>query len=263
MSDPEFLATTDGRHIAYHKREAQGPREGPGVVFFGGFKSDMTGSKAVFLEETCAELGLSCLRFDYTGHGQSSGTFEAGCIGDWLRDARDAVEALTEGPQIYVGSSMGGWIALLLAREAPERVAGFIGIAAAPDFTEDSMWAAASAIQRRQISEQGFVAIPSEYDKPYVITRRLIEEGREHLLLRAPYHAPFPVRLLHGSADLDVPQERALRLMSHLQGPDVSLTLLRGSDHRMSEPRELSQLKETLLGLVAVASPSDVSNRDR
>ena len=219
-------------------------------MFFGGFKSDMTGSKAVFLQETCEAMGLAYLRFDYTGHGASSGAFEDGCIGDWARDAADIVSELTTGPQIFVGSSMGGWIALLLTRAVPERVAAIIGIAAAPDFTEDSMWAAASHAQRRAIMEHGSLAIPGEYDAPYVITRRLIENGRENLILRNPLSIPVPVRLLHGTADPDVPQERAITLLSHIDGPDIRLTLVQGSDHRMSGERELLLLKETLVGLV-------------
>jgi len=250
MGVPNLLKTNDGRSIAYYTIKVQEADENPGVVFFGGFKSDMTGSKAVFLEKTCAELGLNFLRFDYTGHGQSSGKFEEGCISDWLDDAREAVAQLTTGPQIFVGSSMGGWIALLLAREAPEKVAGLIGIAAAPDFTEDSMWTAASHGQRRAIREQGHVLIPSEYGDPYPITRRLIEDGRKNLILRTPFSAPFPVRLLHGTDDQDVPLDRALRLLAHLDCPDIRLALLKGSDHRMSENRELLLLKETLTGLI-------------
>jgi len=250
MGDPDIYKTNDGRCIAYHKVNAQEPDSRPGIVFFGGFKSDMTGSKAIFLQETCVSMGLGYLRFDYTGHGQSSGKFEDGCISNWARDARDVVSALTTGPQIFVGSSMGGWIAFLLAREAPQNVAGLIGIAAAPDFTEDSMWAAASGEQRQQIAEQGYVSLPSEYDEPYIITRRLIEDGRKNLLLRSPFAAPFPVRLLHGTADQDVPLERALQLSSHIDGPDVRLVLVEGSDHRMSEQRELLLLKETLTALI-------------
>lgn len=251
MGDPDLLRTTDGRSIAYYKVDAQEPDERPGVVFLGGFKSDMTGSKAVFLHETCTELGLGFLRFDYTGHGQSSGKFEEGCISDWLSDARDVVAELTSGPQIYVGSSMGGWIALLVAEEAPTQVAGLIGIAAAPDFTEDSMWSAASHTQRRAIEEDGYVLIPSDYgNEPYQITRRLIEDGRRNLILRRPYQAPFPVRLLHGTKDQDVPQDRALRLLAHVDCADIRLSLLRGSDHRMSGERELLLLKETLTALI-------------
>lgn len=250
MGDPDILTTINGRSIAYYKVGAQGPDERPGVVFFGGFKSDMTGGKAAFLHETCTALGLGFLRFDYSGHGQSSGKFEDGCVSDWLSDARDAVAQLTAGPQLFVGSSMGGWIALLLARETPKRVAGLIGIAAAPDFTEDSMWSAASHAQRQGIQEQGYVSIPSEYGGTYPITRSLIEDGRHNLIMRTPYHASFPVRLLHGTDDQDVPQERALRLLAHLDCPDIRLVLLKGSDHRMSKDRELLLLKETLTALI-------------
>ena len=250
MGDPDIFRTTNGRSIAYYKVNTQEPDEKPGVVFFGGFKSDMTGSKAVFLNELCVELGLSFLRFDYSGHGQSSGKFEEGCISDWLDDARETVSELTRGAQIFIGSSMGGWIALLLAREAPEKVYGLIGIAAAPDFTEDSMWSAASHAQRQDIGGQGYVLIPSEYGEAYPITRRLIADGRRNLIMRSPYRAPFPIRLLHGTEDQDVPQERALRLLGHLDCEDIRLELLKGSDHRMSEERELLSLKETLAGLV-------------
>lgn len=248
MTEPEFLKTDDGRSIAYRRLSAQDPSGGgPGVVFLGGFRSDMEGTKAECLSEWAETRGCAFLRFDYTGHGSSSGAFEEGCIGDWAQDARDAVEALTEGPQILVGSSMGGWIALLLARQIPERIAGLVGIAAAPDFTEDSMWAGASEDQRGRLLRDGRIEEPSDYsDDPYVITRRLIEDGRAHLVLRTPLLAPFPVRLLQGTADTDVPVGVALRLLDHIEGNDVRLTLLRGSDHRMSGDRELSLLKQTL-----------------
>lgn len=252
MSEPDFLKTDDGRSIAYRRIAAQDPNDGkPGVVFLGGFKSDMEGTKAECLSDWAAERGRAFLRFDYTGHGSSSGAFVDGCIGDWTRDARDALESLTGGPQILVGSSMGGWIALLLAKHLPERVAGLVGIAAAPDFTEDSMWARASEDQRTRLLRDGRIEEPGEYsDEPYVITRRLIEDGRANLVLRSPMQAPFPVRLLQGTADTDVPVDVALRLLSHLDGSDVQLILLRGSDHRMSEARELRVLKQTLDNLV-------------
>ncbi len=249
MGDSDFLTIEDHRRIAYHKCSAQGQDRRPGVVFFGGFKSDMTGIKALYLESVCKALDIDYLRFDYTGHGASSGRFEDGCIGDWVRDSRDIVTALTKGPQIYVGSSMGGWIALLLAREAPERVAALIGIAAAPDFTEDLIWASASGAQRSAIMKQGLVSLPGDYGDDYIITERLIREGRNHLILREPFRADFPVRLLHGTADKDVPYERALALLTHLDGTDIRLNLVRGSGHRMSDEYELSLLKETLIGL--------------
>jgi pimeloyl-ACP methyl ester carboxylesterase len=230
MTHPSFLTTDAGRRIAYH----QTPGAGPGVVFLGGFKSDMTGTKAVFLQDWAQATGRAFLRFDYSGHGQSSGEFLDGCIGDWAADAMEVIAALTTGPQVLVGSSMGGWIALLVARAMPERVAGLVGIAAAPDFTEDSMWAGFTEAQRADLA-QGHVVLPSDYSaEPYVITRRLIEDGRNHLVLRAPLNMPFPVRLLQGTADTDVPVDVALRLLNHAQGHDLRLSLVKGADHRFS-----------------------------
>ncbi len=193
----EFLTTPQGRRIAY--RQSTGA--GPGVVFLGGFKSDMTGTKAEYLHDWAVAQGRAFLRLDYSGHGQSSGAFLDGAIGDWYEDALAAITTLTKGPQVLVGSSMGGWIALLIARTIPERIAGLVGIAAAPDFTEDSMWADFSEAQRVELAEKGRVELPSDYsDEPYVITRRLIEEGRGRLGLRAPVNLPLPGRLPPGTA---------------------------------------------------------------
>lgn len=229
---PDFLATPQDRRLAYHLTAGSGP----GVVFLGGFKSDMTGTKALHLQAWAEATGRAFLRFDYSGHGQSSGDFLDGCIGDWAEDAIAAITALTEGPQILVGSSMGGWIALLAAKALASRVAGLVGIAAAPDFTEDSMWAAFSDTQKAELA-RGRVELPSDYsDAPYVITRRLIEDGRQRLVLRDPLALPFPVRLLQGTADTDVPPAVALRLMEHAESPDLRLTLVKGADHRFSTP---------------------------
>ena len=188
MTAPHQLKTSQGRRIAYHQTAGAGP----GVMFLGGFRSDMAGTKALFLQDWAQRTGRAFLRFDYSGHGVSGGDFLDGCIGDWLQDAQAAL-SLTTGPQILVGSSMGGWIALLLARSA--QLAGLVGIAAAPDFTEDSMWAGFSASQRVDLA-MGQVALPSDYaDGPYLITKRLIDDGRRHLVLRTPLDLPFPVRL--------------------------------------------------------------------
>jgi pimeloyl-ACP methyl ester carboxylesterase len=245
MTEPAFLTTPAGRRIAYHRQAGAGP----GVVFLGGFRSDMTGTKAVFLQDWARAQGRAFLRFDYSGHGQSSGDFLQGCIGDWAEDAMVAIAALTEGPQVLVGSSMGGWIALLAARAMPDRVAGLVGIAAAPDFTEDSMWAGFTEAQRAELA-QGQVALPSDYsDDPYIITRRLIEDGRDRLVLRTPLELPFPVRLLQGDADTDVPVSVALRLLDHATGPDMRLTLVKGADHRFSTPDCLELIAATLADL--------------
>lgn len=246
----DYLETDTGRRIAYARTEGRGP----GVVFLGGFRSDMTGTKAQFLEAWAQEQGRAFLRFDYSGHGQSSGDFEAGAIGDWAADARAAVMALTEGPQILVGSSMGGWIALLLARDMAARVAGLVTIAAAPDFTEDSMWNGFDSDQRAVLEEVGHIALPSEYGEPLVITRRLIEDGRDHLVLRAPLDLPFPVRMLQGTADADVDQSVALRLMAHVTGPDIRLTLVKGADHRFSDPACLDLIAAAIADVTAAGA---------
>lgn len=240
---PEFLMTPQNRKIAYHKTEGAGP----GVIFLGGFRSDMDGTKALYLEHWAKARGRAFLRFDYSGHGQSSEDFLDGCIGDWAEDAAEAVATLTMGPQILIGSSMGGWISLLLAKRMPERVAGLIGIAAAPDFTEDSMWDGFNADQRRELVKTGQVALPSDYsDEPYIITRRLIEDGRTQLVLRDPLRLPFPVRLLHGTDDADVAVSVPLRLIAHAECADMQLTLIKGADHRLSTEANLAQLIETV-----------------
>ena len=232
MSAPKFLTTDAGRRLACHRARGQGP----GVVFLGGFRSDMDGTKALRLNAWARAQGRAFLRFDYSGHGQSSGAFTEGCIGDWAEDAAAVLTRLTCGPQVLVGSSMGGWIALLLARLHPERIAGLVGIAAAPDFTEESIWAGLDAGQRAALQRDGQVALPSDYGDPYVVTRRLIEEGRDHLVLRTPLALPFPVRLLQGTADKDVSVSIGLRLLEHANGDDIRLTLVKGADHRFSDP---------------------------
>lgn len=240
------LDLPDGRSLAYRRQDGRGP----GIVFLGGFRSDMTGTKAEHLAACCAAEGRAFLRFDYTGHGASSGDFLDGAIGDWAEDAFNAVTRLSDGPQVLVGSSMGGWIALLLARRVPERIHALVGIAAAPDFTEDSMWEGFDAAQRAALARDGRVELPSDYsDEPYVITRRLIEDGRGNLVLRAPLPLPFPTRLLQGTADTDVDPSVALRLLDHADCADMRLTLVKGADHRFSEPDNLDLIVATIAGI--------------
>lgn len=226
------FVTSQGREIAYHMTAGRGPT----VVFLGGFKSDMEGSKATYLEDWAKAQGRAFLRFDYSGHGQSSEAFVDGCIGDWFEDACAALE-LIEGPLVLVGSSMGGWISLQVARAMPERVVGLVGIAAAPDFTEDGFWDSFDDTMRTQLMETGQVALPSEYGDPYIITKRLIEEGRDRLVLRSPLNLPFPVRFLQGTADTSVSTQTALRLLDHADSPDMRLTLVDGADHSFSDAR--------------------------
>lgn len=242
VTNPEFLMTPQGRRIAFHRS----PGAGPGVVFLGGFRSDMTGTKAQFLQDWAQGTGRAFVRFDYSGHGQSSGRFEDGCIGDWFEDALAVLAACTTGRQVLVGSSMGGWIALLLARRVPDRIAGLIGIAAAPDFTEDGIWAALTAQERADLLANGRLARASEFDGGYVLTRKLIEDGRNHLVLRRPLDLPFPVRLLQGGADVDVPPAVALRLLDHADSPDLRLTIVKGADHRFSTPPCLDLIRSSL-----------------
>lgn len=237
----ERFVTPQGRELAYDLT----PGDGPAVVFLGGFMSDKEGTKAIFLEDWARKSGRAFLRFDYSGHGQSSGAFEDGAIGDWYEDARAAL-SLIEGPLVLVGSSMGGWISLLVSREMPERVAGLVTIAAAPDFTEDSMWANATDAQKSELMETGSYKQPSDYDAPYTITRRLIEEGRTRLVLRDPLPLPFPVRFLQGTADVDVKMSVALRLLDHAEGPDMRLTLVDGADHRFSDPACLALIADSI-----------------
>lgn len=241
-----FLQTPEGRRIAYDRSAGKAP----GIVFLGGFRSDKEGTKALALEAWARAEGREYLRFDYSGHGQSSGDFLDGSIGDWLADARAAILGLTTGPQVLVGSSMGGWIALLLAREHPHKVAGLVTVAAAPDFTE-TIWEGFSQDQRRALIELGQVAVPSDYsDAPYVITRRLIEEGRARLVLRSALSLPMPVRMLQGTADRDVPLSVAVRLIEHVDGPDLRLTVAKGADHRFSTPECLKLIELSVLDVV-------------
>ncbi|WP_425041298.1 alpha/beta hydrolase [Primorskyibacter sp. S187A] len=226
-----MFAGPDGRQIAYHFT----PGSGPVVVFLGGFKSDMEGSKALFLEEWAKARGQAYLRFDYSGHGQSSEAFTDGCIGDWAADAEALIRAKAPGAKVLVGSSMGGWISLLLSKRL-EGIVGLVNIAAAPDFTEDGFWAGFSDSQRRAVMEEGYFDVPSEYGDPYRITRRLIEDGRNHLVLRSPLVLPFPVRGLQGTEDSSVSTQTALRLLDHAQCADMTLTLKTGADHSFSAP---------------------------
>ena len=225
----EKMTSPQGRTLAYHKTDGAGPA----VVFCGGFKSDMEGSKATYLEAWAKRTGRAFLRFDYSGHGQSSEVFEDGCIGDWFEDACAAI-GLIDGPLVLVGSSMGGWISLQIARAMPQKVAGLVGIAAAPDFTEDGIWASFDEVMRAKLMREGRVAVPSEYGDPYIITKRLIEEGRDRLVLRSPLKLSFPVRFLQGTEDTSVSTETALRLLKHADSPDMRLTLLDGADHSFS-----------------------------
>jgi pimeloyl-ACP methyl ester carboxylesterase len=242
-----ILARPDGTTIAYRTV----PGASPGIVFLSGFRSDMTGAKALFLDDYCRQRGRAYIRFDYFGHGASSGDFADGTIGRWADDAAAVIDSLTIGPQILIGSSMGGWIMLLAARARPERVRALVGIAAAPDFTEDSLWPRLSPAQQDELMRVGRVTLPSEYDPAgYTFTRALIEDGRRNLVLREPLPISRPVRLLHGMRDASVPWQRSLAVAEHIGSDDVAVTLVKDGDHRLSREEDLALLARTLDELV-------------
>ncbi|MDE2578210.1 MAG: alpha/beta hydrolase [Hyphomicrobiales bacterium] len=250
--DPERAPLTldvAGRAIACRTVEAYGAGAlQPGIVWLGGFKSDMRGSKALALEDYAQAHARAFLRFDYSGHGESSGDFREGTIGRWLEESLFAFRALTVGPQIIVGSSMGGWLAMLLARELARRneqtrIAGMVLIAPALDFTQDLMWPELPEEARRAIETEGVWLRPSEYGpEPYPLTRALFEDGRRHLLLGGEVRAHAPVHILQGMRDESVPWRHALKIVEHLAADPVVLTLIRDGDHRLSRPEDIARL---------------------
>lgn len=235
-----------GQSLAFQRLAGRAPC----VVFLPGYRSDMTGDKAKFLITLCADRGQALLLFDYSGHGASSGAFTDGTIGQWAADALAVIDRLTDGPVVLAGSSMGGWIALLAALARPDRVAGLVGIAAAPDFTERLMWASMMPAERAVLERDGVLHVPSAYGEPTPITRTLIEDGRRHVLLDGPIPITCPVRLLHGQADPDVPWETALTLAAQITSTDVQVHLVKDAGHRLSRPADLALLRGLLLPLL-------------
>lgn len=246
---PKFIDVgtgTDRRAIAVRPR----PGAGPGIVWLGGFKSDMKGTKADALDRWAAEHGRACTRFDYSGHGESAGSFTDGSIGRWLEESIAVFDAFCRGPQVVIGSSMGGWLALLLRRALMRRseaaqasFAGLVLIAPAVDFTEELMWKRFPAAVKRQIEKDGSWERPSAYsDSPYIITRQLIEDGRQHLLLGGMIETGCPVRILQGVQDEDVPWEHTVELVSRFAQDDVVLTLVKDGDHRLSRPEDIERM---------------------
>ena len=249
MSATSFLEIGNKR-IAYHLSEGALPC----VIFMGGFNSNMNGLKATSLEDFCLKRGQRFVRFDYTGHGQSSGRFEEGTIGGWKQDALDTLDQLGSADNILVGSSMGAWLALLVALERKEKISALVGISSAPDFTERMIWDVIDADQRQQLQEKGVFYAPSCYgEDPYPITKKLIEEGRNHLLLDGKIPLDIPVRLLHGTHDEDVPWKFATSLKAALTGNDVTLQMIENGNHRLSDPPHLSLLCGTVEKLLVAA----------
>ena len=241
----EMADRGDGVRLAFEHR----PGRTPTVVFLPGFRSTMGGEKAVALAGWCARGGRAMLRLDYSGHGRSEGRFADGTIGRWAADAAFLLDRV-QGPVVLVGSAMGGGIALLLARARQERVAALVGVAAAPDFTEALMWQAMAPQEREALRRHGVLEVPSGYGA-FPLTWRLIEEGREHLLLGGAVALRCPVRLLHGMADAEVPWETATRLAARLASSDVRVTLVKDATHRFSRPQDLGLLIRTVEGVVA------------
>ncbi len=214
----------------------------PTVVFLTGFRSDMTGAKALHLERHCELSGRAFLRFDYRGHGASGGRFEDGCVGDWRDDALAMVDEVVAGPVVLVGSSMGGWIMLLAALARPDRVRALLGLAPAPDFTRDLIAARLAPEQAEALARDGVILAPSDYGEPLPITRRLLEDGERHLLLDRPIPFRGPVHLLHGQMDPDVPWQTSLRLAACLESAAVTVELVKDGDHRLSREDDLRRI---------------------
>jgi pimeloyl-ACP methyl ester carboxylesterase len=247
--DPVHIGVGSGgeaRQIAVRARTGASP----GLVWLGGFKSDMRGTKALALDDWAAAHGRGCVRFDYSGHGESGGTFADGTIGRWLEESVAVFDRFCTGPQVLIGSSMGGWMALLLARALARRkapapqatMAGLVLIAPAPDFTEELMWKGFSPEVRTEIETRGVWMRPSEYGDPYPITKQLIEEGRNHLLLGSAIEVGCPVRILQGAQDPDVPWQHAFALTHRLPSDDVVLTMIQDGDHRLSRPQDIARI---------------------
>jgi hypothetical protein len=232
----------DGVKLAFERIEGAEPT----LVWLSGFRSDMSGTKAETLAGWARKEGRSFLRLDYSGHGASEGRFVDGTIGRWKDDALAVIDAQTEGPLALVGSSMGGWIAVLIALARPERVKGLLLLAPAPDFTERLIWPSLSAKAQRQILANGVWEMASEYDpEPTPITRALIEDGKKHLVLDKPIPFHGPVRILHGSRDPDVPRDLVADLVEALATDDMIFSNIGGGDHRLSRPQDLERLVET------------------
>ena len=247
MTYKTFTSKT-GDEIAYHKAEGVNP-DLPGVIFLGGFMSNMEGSKATYLEEQCKARGQAYVRFDYSGHGKSSGNFNDGTIGKWASEAIEALDNLTDGKQIVVGSSMGGWTALILSLKRPEKLAGLIGIAASPDFSEE-IYDLLNDEQKAELEEKEIIYIPSSYAEPYPITKDLIEDGRNNLLLTGPININCPVRLLHGKDDNVVPWEKSIRIKKLLTSDDVETIFVDKGDHSLSRGEDLILLNQTIESLM-------------
>ncbi|HCK82220.1 MAG TPA: alpha/beta hydrolase [Candidatus Competibacter sp.] len=245
---PAHLILADGARLAYHRSLGAVP----GVIFLGGFTSDMTGLKATALERWCRGRGQAFIRFDYSGHGGSSGRFADGTIGRWAREALAVLDELSDGPQILVGSSMGAWLMLLTALARPERIAALLGLACAADFTDYLLWERLDENLRERLRREGVICLPSPYGEPYTITSNLLEEAEQHRLLDRPtLPITCPARLIHGMKDADVPWRVSVQVAERLAGSDVRVLLLKDGEHTLSREQDLVVLTRTLGELLA------------
>jgi len=250
-SAPGSIVGPNGNQIAYVRTNGKTP----GVIFCGGYMSDMTGTKALSLEALCSDIGHSFLRFDYSGHGASGGLFKDGTISSWTQDALAVLDNITTGPQILVGSSMGGWIALLVALERKNRVQGLVGIAPAADFTQRLLDKELTDEQLTAVHRDGLIKIKSPYaEEPYVFTKNLLEDGAKHRLLNRTIELNCPVRFLHGMQDDSVPWKYSLELANSLSSNDVEITLVKAGNHRLSEEGDIARLRKTVVDLIEVTS---------
>ena len=255
MNDPvtiHFLDTDHGTRLAWTGREVFGK---PTIIFFAGHGSDMDGTKAIAVDSWAEHNGFGMIRFDYSGHGQSSGAFLDGTIGQWKKDCLAIIDTLTSEAVIIVGSSLGGWLMLNVALARPARIAGLIGIAAAPDFTAELIWDSLDKTQQTQMQDTGQIALPNHYsDDPVVYPMALVTDGKAHLHLQAPVNITAPVHLLHGMQDDEVPWQTATRLAEKLASENVQVSLVRNAGHRFSEPDQIALLGDALDGMLAKLS---------
>jgi pimeloyl-ACP methyl ester carboxylesterase len=241
--EPKYITGPQGRRIAYHHTNGNGPT----VIFCGGYMSDMEGTKALFLEKICKDLGISYVRFDYSGHGKSSEEFVDGTIGKWTEDALSIIDEVTRGELIIIGSSMGGWIGLLASIARKERIKAFVGIASAPDFTRELMWDNYSDAIKETLKTEGIYLEPSDYsDVHYKVSYALIQDGEHHILLNKPIDLECPVGLFHGLLDLDVPASYSSRIAKKIKSNDVIISFNKSGDHRLSSDADLNRLKQAI-----------------
>lgn len=245
----ETITRSNNETIAYHKSGGQSDDQKPGVVFLGGSQSNMNATKAMAISQFCEKDGRACVRFDYYGHGQSSGEYKDGTIGHWLDDTLAIIDKTTTGPLILVGSSLGGWLMFLAALLRPERVVKLVGISAAPDFTEELMWHEMTGAQKTEVMEKGLIKLPSGYpDSPYIIAKKLIEEARQHLLLGNPIDIHCPVHLFQGMQDDEVPTDYPIRIAELLASADVTITMVKDATHGFSKPNQLNLIEAAIAG---------------